>query len=91
MQNAVGYSIGSSQPPAKRQSDLSRIDSKQQIKMKNQSGPLINLPERDREIMARLLRMSPEPQKDAPKPMTSKGVAQRRRREKERSVQSPHN
>ncbi len=52
--------------------------------MKQQSGPLTNLPQLDIEIMARLLRMSPEAQKDAPKPETSKGVAQRRRREKER-------
>jgi hypothetical protein len=52
--------------------------------MKQQSGPLTNLPQRDMEIMARLLRMSPEPQKDAPKPATVKGEAQRRRREKER-------
>ena len=52
--------------------------------MKKQSGPLTNLPQRDLEIMARLLRMSPEPQKDAPKASTAQGEAQRRRREKER-------
>jgi hypothetical protein len=54
--------------------------------MKKQSGPLTNLPQRDREIMARLLRMSPEPQKVVPKPMTSKGIAQRQRRRKEREA-----
>jgi len=54
--------------------------------MKKQSGPLTNLPQRDREIMARLLRMSPEPQKDAPKPATPQGEAQRRRRRKEREA-----
>jgi hypothetical protein len=52
--------------------------------MKQQSGPLANLPQRDLEIMARLLRMSPEPQRDAPRPTTPQGEAQRRRREKER-------
>jgi hypothetical protein len=56
--------------------------------MNKQSGPLINLPQRDREIMARLLRMSPEPQKDAPKPTTPKGIAQRQRRRKEREAAS---
>jgi hypothetical protein len=57
--------------------------------MKQQSGPLTNLPQRDMEIMARLLRMAPEPQKDAPKPATPKGIAQRRRRDRERSIESP--
>jgi hypothetical protein len=56
--------------------------------MKQQSGPLTNLPQRDMEIMARLLRMSPEPQKDAPKSKTRKGIAQRRRRRKEREAAS---
>lgn len=38
------------------------------------------------EIMTRLLRMQPEPQKAASKPATAKGAAQRRRREKERQT-----
>jgi len=46
--------------------------------------PLDGLPERDREIMARLLCMPPEQQKASPKPATVKGDAQRRRRERER-------
>ena len=36
-------------------------------------------------IMAAMVRMPPEPHKDAPKPKTAKGEAQRRRREKERA------
>jgi hypothetical protein len=56
--------------------------------MKNLNDHLKNIPELDREIMARLLRMSPEPQKNAPKPTTSKGVAQRQRRRKERESAS---
>jgi hypothetical protein len=56
--------------------------------MKSQKDPLAGLSEVDREIMARLLRMSPEPQKDAPKPATSKGIAQRQRRRKEREAAS---
>jgi hypothetical protein len=47
-------------------------------------NPLSGIAEREREIMARLLRMSPEQQKSTPKPATTKGDAQRRRREKER-------
>jgi hypothetical protein len=62
-------------------------DSKQCVNMKKQS-PLANLPQLDQEIMAHLLRMSPEPQKDAPKPATPKGIAQRQRRRKEREAAS---
>jgi hypothetical protein len=36
------------------------------------------------QIMSAMVRMPPEPHKDAPKPKTRKGEAQRRRREKER-------
>ena len=56
--------------------------------MKTQNDPLLGLPERDREVMARLLRMSPESQKDAQKPATPKGIAQRQRRRKEREAAS---
>ena len=35
-------------------------------------------------IMTAMVRMPPEPHKDAPKPLTAKGKAQRRRRENER-------
>jgi hypothetical protein len=58
--------------------------SEQHFNMKQQTGPLTDLPKREREIMARLLRMSPELQRDSPKPLTPKGIAQRRRRENER-------
>ena len=50
----------------------------------DRGNPLYGLSERDREIMARLLRMKPEQQNAALKPATPKGQAQRRRREKER-------
>jgi hypothetical protein len=46
--------------------------------------PLASISEREREIMARLLRMPPERQKATAKPTTPQGDAQRRRREKER-------
>ncbi len=36
------------------------------------------------QIMTAMVRMPPEPHKDAPKPLTTKGEAQRRRRENER-------
>jgi hypothetical protein len=36
------------------------------------------------QIMSAMVRMPPEPHKDAPKPKTAKGEAQRRRRERER-------
>lgn len=39
-------------------------------------------------IMAAMVRMPPEPHKDAPKPISRKGDAQRRRREKERHAAS---
>jgi hypothetical protein len=39
-------------------------------------------------IMTAMVRMPPEPHKDAPKPKTAKGDAQRRRRENERSKKS---
>jgi hypothetical protein len=54
--------------------------------MKNQNEPLAGISKREREIMVRLLRMSPEQQKDAPKPATSKGIAQRQRRRNEREA-----
>jgi len=54
--------------------------------MKSQKNAPAGLSEVDREIMARLLRMSPELQKDAPKSKTRKGIAQRRRRRKEREA-----
>jgi hypothetical protein len=46
--------------------------------------PLAGVSERERAIVAALLRMPPERQKAAAKPATVKGEAQRRRREKER-------
>ena len=49
-----------------------------------QNDSLTGLPERDLEIMARLIRTPPEPQKAPPKPTTPKGEAQRRRRDRER-------
>jgi hypothetical protein len=48
------------------------------------ADPLRGISEREREIISRLLRMPPERQKAAPKPLTSKGEAQRLRRERER-------
>jgi hypothetical protein len=36
------------------------------------------------QIMTAMVRMPPELHKDAPKPLTTKGTAQRRRRENER-------
>jgi hypothetical protein len=39
---------------------------------------------RERQIMGRLLHMPRQQQKDAPKPMSGQGIAQRRRRDKER-------
>jgi len=42
--------------------------------------PLSGISEKAQQIMGRLLRMPPEPQKDAPPPPTTKGEAQRRRR-----------
>ena len=47
-------------------------------------NPLAGVSEQEREIMSRLLRMPPEPQKAAHKPASAKGEAQRRRRAKER-------
>lgn len=46
--------------------------------------PVGGISGRELETMRRLLRMRPEPHKVAQKPMTTKGSAQRRRREKER-------
>ena len=51
-------------------------------------NPLDGISARERRIMGHLLRMPRQQQKDAPKPMSVQGVAQRRRREKERA-QSP--
>jgi hypothetical protein len=45
---------------------------------------LEGISEREQEIMLRLLRTPRQQQKDAPKPMSVQGIAQRRRREKER-------
>jgi hypothetical protein len=47
-------------------------------------SPLDGLSAEARRTMARLLRMPPEPQKDAPKPSNARAEAQRRRRERER-------
>jgi hypothetical protein len=47
-------------------------------------SPLDGLSADARRVMERLLRMPPEPQKDAPKPRNPRAEAQRRRRERER-------
>jgi hypothetical protein len=49
----------------------------------NDNEGLAGISERERSIMGRLLRMPRQQQKDAPKPMSGQGVAQRRRRERE--------
>ena len=51
-------------------------------------SPLNGLSKSEKEIMRRLMHMRPEQQKDADRPQTAKGEAQRRRREKERQYQS---
>jgi len=51
------------------------------------SDPLAGISEREREILLRLLRTPRQQQKDAPKPMSVQGIAQRRRREKERATE----
>jgi len=48
------------------------------------SNPLSGVSEDERHIMERLLRMRPEPHKDAPKPTGTRADAQRRRRERAR-------
>ena len=48
--------------------------------MVESKSPLDGVSEREQRTMAALLRMSPEPQKGAPKAETTKGEAQRRRR-----------
>ena len=48
------------------------------------SNPLAGVSDEERRIMERLLRMRPEPHKDAPKPTGARANAQRRRRQKER-------
>lgn len=47
---------------------------------------LEGISDRERATMRALLKMRPEPQKTAPKPVTPKGIAQRRRRARERLV-----
>lgn len=47
-------------------------------------NPLMGLSEDERRTMAQLLRMKPEQQKESARPLTSKGKAQRKRRERER-------
>lgn len=47
-------------------------------------NPLTGLAHKERAVMGSLLRMSPEPHKDAPKPSSTKADAQRRRRDRER-------
>jgi hypothetical protein len=56
----------------------------QGIRMGKDTSALDGLSTHERDIMSRLLRMAPEPQKDSPKSATAKGEAQRRRRENER-------
>lgn len=56
--------------------------------MNDADDPLRGLTAAERRIMDRLLRTSPKQQKNSPKPMTAKGDAQRRRREKERKHSS---
>jgi hypothetical protein len=46
--------------------------------------PLAGVSDEERRIMERLLRMPPEPHKDAPKPTGARAEGQRRRRLKER-------
>jgi hypothetical protein len=47
-------------------------------------NPFAGISDEERRIMGRLLRMRPEPHKDAPKPSGARADAQRRRRQKER-------
>jgi hypothetical protein len=47
-------------------------------------NPLAGISSEEHEIMQRLLRMKPEPQRAKAKPETIKGAAQRLRRERER-------
>jgi hypothetical protein len=49
-------------------------------------SPLDGLSAEARRTMARLLRMPPEPQKEASKPNNARAEAQRRRRERERRL-----
>jgi hypothetical protein len=48
-----------------------------------------NRPDIADKIMAAMVHMPPEPHKDAAKPKTTKGEAQRRRRENERRRKVP--
>jgi hypothetical protein len=50
----------------------------------DERDPLAGTSDREREIMLRLLRTPRQQQKDSPKPMSIQGIAQRRRRDKER-------
>lgn len=51
---------------------------------RNPNEAVAGISEREQRIMSHLLRMPRQQQKDAPKPMSGQGIAQRRRREKER-------
>jgi hypothetical protein len=48
------------------------------------AAPLSGISTEEQEIMDRLLRMKPEQQKEASRPMTAQADAQRRRREREK-------
>lgn len=50
----------------------------------SKNEPLRGMSEREQEIMRRLLRMPHWEQKDAPKPLSKRGEAQRQRRQIER-------
>jgi len=50
------------------------------------SDPLRGLTEKERQTMGALLRQKPGRHKDAPKPETAQGRAQRLRREREREA-----
>jgi hypothetical protein len=51
-------------------------------------NPLAGVSDEEQRIMERLLRMHPEPHKDAPKPTGTRADAQRRRREREHTQPS---
>jgi hypothetical protein len=51
--------------------------------------PLEGISDSERRAMARLMTMPPQHHRDAEKPLTPKGKAQRRRRENERIQNNP--
>ncbi len=53
--------------------------------------PLRGISEAERRTMARLLGMSPEQKKDAPKPDSPRAEAQRRRRHREKEAATTSN